>query len=129
MQSEEAVLCLSHLRWKFAYQRPQHLLSRCARISPTKTLEYLAAGKPVVSTAIRDVVQPYGQQGLVWTANTASEFARAIDSAMSSERSARIAQGDSILGDVSWDRSGAKDVFSISLWEGGRKCGGGAAPS
>src|SRR5690349_8661456 len=25
------VLCLSHLRWNFVYQRPQHLLSRCAR--------------------------------------------------------------------------------------------------
>ena len=29
-------------------------------VSPTKTPEYLAAGKPVVSTSIRDVVRPYG---------------------------------------------------------------------
>ncbi|HVE54523.1 MAG TPA: glycosyltransferase [Ramlibacter sp.] len=29
-------------------------------ISPTKTLEYMACGKPSVSTAIRDVVEPYG---------------------------------------------------------------------
>ena len=34
-------------------------------ISPTKTLEYLAAGSPVVSTSIRDVVHPYGEDGLV----------------------------------------------------------------
>jgi UDP-galactopyranose mutase len=34
-------------------------------ISPTKTPEYMAAGLPVVSTSIRDVVRPYGQQGLV----------------------------------------------------------------
>ena len=34
-------------------------------ISPTKTPEYMAAGKPVVSTSIRDVVRPYGEQGLV----------------------------------------------------------------
>jgi UDP-galactopyranose mutase len=34
-------------------------------ISPTKTPEYLAGGKPVVSTAIRDVVRPYGEKGLV----------------------------------------------------------------
>ncbi|MBV9945559.1 MAG: glycosyltransferase, partial [Myxococcales bacterium] len=33
-------------------------------ISPTKTLEYMAAGKPVVSTSIRDVVRPYGEEGL-----------------------------------------------------------------
>ncbi len=25
------LLCFSHLRWDFVYQRPQHLLSRCAR--------------------------------------------------------------------------------------------------
>src|SRR5215211_9292166 len=25
------LICLSHLRWDFVYQRPQHLLSRCAR--------------------------------------------------------------------------------------------------
>ena len=34
-------------------------------ISPTKTPEYLAAGLPVVSTRIRDVVRPYGELGLV----------------------------------------------------------------
>ena len=32
-------------------------------ISPTKTPEYLAAGKPVVSTPIRDVVTPYADKG------------------------------------------------------------------
>ena len=25
------LVCLSHLRWAFVYQRPQHLLTRCAR--------------------------------------------------------------------------------------------------
>src|SRR5512133_1089935 len=25
------VLCLSHLRWNFVFQRPQHLMTRCAR--------------------------------------------------------------------------------------------------
>jgi len=29
-------------------------------ISPTKTLEYMACGRPSVSTSIRDVVEPYG---------------------------------------------------------------------
>ena len=33
-------------------------------ISPTKTPEYLAAGRPVVSTSIPDVVRPYGEEGL-----------------------------------------------------------------
>ena len=43
-------------------------------ISPTKTPEYLAAGKPVVSTPIRDVVRPYGMRGLVHIAATADDF-------------------------------------------------------
>src|SRR6266404_7449937 len=39
-------------------------------ISPTKTPEYLAGGKPVVSTPIRDVVRHYGQLGGVKIAST-----------------------------------------------------------
>ena len=51
-------------------------------ISPTKTPEYLAAGKPVVSTPIHDVVLEYGAAGLVAIAKTVEEFARAIDAAL-----------------------------------------------
>lgn len=43
-------------------------------ISPTKTPEYLAAGKRVISTPIRDVVRPYGEKNLVAIAETAEEF-------------------------------------------------------
>ena len=50
-------------------------------ISPTKTLEYLAGGKPVVSTPIRDVVTPYGEQKLVHVAG-APDFADAVDAAL-----------------------------------------------
>ncbi|HEY9284104.1 MAG TPA: glycosyltransferase family 1 protein, partial [Pyrinomonadaceae bacterium] len=48
-------------------------------ISPTKTPEYLAAGRPVVSTPIRDVVRPYGTQELVEIAATAGEFVAAAE--------------------------------------------------
>jgi UDP-galactopyranose mutase len=51
-------------------------------ISPTKTPEYLAAGKPVVSTAIRDVVRPYGQNNLVHIADTVERFVTAIEAAL-----------------------------------------------
>jgi len=44
-------------------------------ISPTKTLEYLAARKAVISTPIADVVDPYGTQGLVYIAATAAQAA------------------------------------------------------
>ena len=49
-------------------------------ISPTKTLEYLAAGRPVVSTAIADVAVPYGEQGLVRIARDGSDFIQAVES-------------------------------------------------
>jgi UDP-galactopyranose mutase len=51
-------------------------------ISPTKTPEYLCAGKPVVSTSIRDVVMPYGEEGLVHIADSVQDFSRAIGKAL-----------------------------------------------
>jgi glycosyltransferase involved in cell wall biosynthesis len=80
-------------------------------ISPTKTPEYLAAGKPVVSTSIRDVVQPYGRDGLAWIADTAGEFSAAIDEALASDRLARVAHADAFLSSLSWDRTWA-DMWS-----------------
>ena len=43
-------------------------------ISPTKTPEYLAAGKPVVSTSIADVIRPYGEAGLLRIADAPDAF-------------------------------------------------------
>jgi glycosyltransferase involved in cell wall biosynthesis len=74
-------------------------------ISPTKTPEYLAAGKPVVSTSITDVVRPYGREGLAWIADTAADFAAAIDEALRSDRIARLAHADAFLAGLSWDRT------------------------
>lgn len=74
-------------------------------ISPTKTPEYLAAGKPVVSTSIRDVVRPYGIQKLVRIADSAEEFAGAIDLALTQDtKDARWKQRvDALLAQNSWD--------------------------
>src|SRR3954465_4439466 len=51
-------------------------------ISPTKTPEYLAAGLPLVSTEIKDVIPPYGDLDLVATATSAAEFAEAVRRAL-----------------------------------------------
>jgi len=72
-------------------------------ISPTKTPEYLAAGKPVVSTSIRDVVRPYGQQGLVRIGDDAPTFVRACVAAMAENAAARARQADAFLRQTSWD--------------------------
>jgi glycosyltransferase involved in cell wall biosynthesis len=46
-------------------------------ISPTKTLEYMACGRPSVSTAIKDVVEPYGH--LVDIVDNVEELVAACD--------------------------------------------------
>lgn len=77
-------------------------------ISPTKTPEYLAAGLPVISTPITDVVRPYGEAGLVRVSATAEGFVREIEAALSEP--ARVREGwqrevDLFLGSSSWSRT------------------------
>jgi UDP-galactopyranose mutase len=74
-------------------------------ISPTKTPEYMAAGKPVVSTSIRDVVRPYGQQGLVRIADQVPAFVQACAAAMAEDPAKRITQADAFLAHTSWDKT------------------------
>ena len=78
-------------------------------ISPTKTPEYLAAGKPVVSTSIRDVVRPYGETGLVRIADEPAEFAAAAEELMRAGADADwLARVDSFLAQQTWDRTWAR---------------------
>lgn len=72
-------------------------------ISPTKTPEYLAAGRPVVSTSIRDVVSPYGDLGLVAIADTVDEMVQACDAALHEPDDSRRVRADAFLRGMSWD--------------------------
>lgn len=72
-------------------------------ISPTKTPEYLAAGRPVVSTAITDVVRPYGDEGLVRIADNPDAFVDAIRAALCERPSAWLPRADAFIGKYSWD--------------------------
>jgi UDP-galactopyranose mutase len=78
-------------------------------ISPTKTPEYLAAYRSVVSTSVRDVVRPYGEMGLVRIADTPEDFIAAVDACLAEERGAtqrravRRATIDALLSRTSWD--------------------------
>jgi glycosyltransferase involved in cell wall biosynthesis len=74
-------------------------------ISPTKTLEYLAAGKPVVSTSIADVVTPYGRQGLVQLADTPEGFVAAAERATAEQQDARLPAVDAMLAGTSWQQT------------------------
>jgi UDP-galactopyranose mutase len=74
-------------------------------ISPTKTPEYLAAGKPVVSTSIRDVVRPYQGLGLARIADTTDDFVAACEAAMCESTGQRVLKADAFLSRQSWDRT------------------------
>ena len=78
-------------------------------ISPTKTPEYLAAGKPVISTSIRDVVRPYGDLKLVEIADTPKEFVKAAEKIFAaSGRAEWLARVDAFLEHISWDKTWAQ---------------------
>jgi glycosyltransferase involved in cell wall biosynthesis len=80
-------------------------------ISPTKTPEYLAGGKPVVSTPIKDVVRHYGQLEGVKIASTAEEFVAACEEALELSRrpqSGWLAEADLMLSATSWDTTQAR---------------------
>jgi glycosyltransferase involved in cell wall biosynthesis len=75
-------------------------------ISPTKTPEYLAGGCPVVSTAIRDVVNDYGDSGVVAIAETPEAFIAAIEQALDAKsRNAVTELADQALNGMSWDKT------------------------
>jgi glycosyltransferase involved in cell wall biosynthesis len=80
-------------------------------ISPTKTPEYLAGGKPVVSTPIRDVVRHYGHLEGVQIASTAEEFVAGCEKALELSRnpeSGWLAEADLLLSATSWDITQAR---------------------
>jgi glycosyltransferase involved in cell wall biosynthesis len=74
-------------------------------ISPTKVLEYMAAGKPVVSTSIADIVTPYGEHRLARIADTPFMAVEAAREAMTEDPRVRLASFDRYLGGTSWDRT------------------------
>jgi UDP-galactopyranose mutase len=80
-------------------------------ISPTKTPEYLAGGRPVVSTPVRDVVRPYGELDLVEIAGEPAAFVAAVERALTrwaeggTEREDWLQRVDEFLARSSWGRT------------------------
>jgi UDP-galactopyranose mutase len=74
-------------------------------ISPTKTPEYLAAGRPVVSTPIVDVERHYGHVKAVRIASTAPAFATAIEESLQLAREPErwVGEADALLATAGWD--------------------------
>ncbi|MFK0276250.1 UDP-galactopyranose mutase [Ensifer sp. NPDC090286] len=74
-------------------------------ISPTKTPEYLAAGLPVVSTPIADVVRHYGGTCGVFFAADAATFTQACERALNltPRHGEWLKSVDESLARISWD--------------------------
>jgi UDP-galactopyranose mutase len=80
-------------------------------ISPTKTPEYLAGGKPVVSTPIRDVVRHYGHLEGVQIAYDCDSFVAACEKALTLSADPKgqwLAEADLLLSATSWDTTQAR---------------------
>lgn len=91
-------------------------------ISPTKTLEYMACGRPCVSTAIRDVVEPYGH--VVPIHADAAGFVQACEEFLDSGQAARAAHGRAvadIIARTSWDATAAAMAALIARAEAARE--------
>ncbi|HEY8592098.1 MAG TPA: glycosyltransferase family 1 protein [Sphingomicrobium sp.] len=80
-------------------------------ISPTKTPEYLAGGRPVVSSPIKDVVRHYGHLEGVKIASTADEWVQACEEALvlaKNPESGWLGEADLLLASQSWDITQAR---------------------
>jgi glycosyltransferase involved in cell wall biosynthesis len=93
-------------------------------ISPTKTLEYMAAEKPVVSTPITDVAVPYGD--IVFIGDGIGSFISACQKALAmphSHQKAMIASMRKVLAGTSWDATVAamESLISEARSKAGKK--------
>lgn len=87
-------------------------------ISPTKTLEYMAGDKPIVSTPIRDVIDLYGEG--VFVAASPAEFVQGCEAAMQQtpdQMKCRQAVYKRLLAAHEWDDIAARmrDLVSAQL--------------
>jgi UDP-galactopyranose mutase len=92
-------------------------------ISPTKTPEYLAAGCPVVSTSVRDVVRPYGEQEFVEIADQPDDFICAIQRALRQPSAEWRERVDRFLSGMSWDRTWSEMSALIDAVSSGASLG------
>jgi len=78
-------------------------------ISPTKTPEYLAAGLPVVSSPVQDVVRSYGGKTGIYIAHDAERFSKSCKEALAQVRDAHwYASIDAMLSHMSWDNTASE---------------------
>ncbi len=77
-------------------------------ISPTKTPEFLAAGVPVVSTPVADVVHDWGQDGLVEIASGTDAIVAVVERLLTQPKQPWLTRVDQRLRCMSWDATWAR---------------------
>ena len=83
-------------------------------ISPTKTLEYMAAERMIVSTPIVDVAEPYGD--IVYLGDAVQGFIVACERALAAspaERARRVSKMRTVLARTSWQTTARAMEFLI----------------
>lgn len=70
-------------------------------INPTKTLEYMAAGKPIVSTAVADVMHHFSS--VVAVAKSSIEFISAVAESVGRQCTERVREGVQVAAAQSWE--------------------------
>jgi len=104
----------SYLRHWDAGWMPFALNDATRYISPTKTPEFLAAGLPVASTAIVDVVRTYGVEGLVDIVD-AGDVVLTLRSLLAAPKETRYSEVDAYLAKMSWDQTWSGMSSRITL--------------
>jgi|26BtaG_2_1085354.scaffolds.fasta_scaffold00129_10 glycosyltransferase involved in cell wall biosynthesis len=72
-------------------------------ISPTKTLEYMAAGVPIISTAVKDVVRHYNN--CIYLVGSPEKFSKSIQQILYEKKDEREKEFEAILSKTSWNNT------------------------
>jgi len=75
-------------------------------INPTKGLEYMATGKPIVSTHVKDVVSQWSD--IVRLAKGAEEFVKQAEEALKNPSDERVKRGLELAKQSAWEPTVAK---------------------
>ena len=95
-------------------------------INPTKGLEYMATGRPIVGTPVRDVVKQWSD--IVYIARNAEEFVAMAEKALDKnnpDRTARVQRGLELAKQCSWEVTVQKmqDLIKQAIGRSDRRSG------
>jgi glycosyltransferase involved in cell wall biosynthesis len=95
---------------------PHQVAPATRAVVPEKLLGYLAAGLPVVTTAVAGAEE---LRRLVWIARDPSEFARAIQGALKRDRDRRRSLRQAAVAPLSWDAVAEHLIASVDALRSG----------